>query len=53
MPMLRYDYDSVLERLKQRTLRKLNGQNLILFSTNSAYLEAVAEEFDDLSKALH
>jgi hypothetical protein len=49
MPMLRYDYDSVLERLKQRTLRKLKGQNLILFSTNAAYLEAVAEEFDDLS----
>jgi hypothetical protein len=49
MPMLRYDYDSVLERLKQRTLRKLNGQNLILFSTNSAILEAVAEELDDLS----
>jgi len=49
MPMLRYDYDSVLERLKQRTLRKLKGQNLILFSTNSAFLEAVAEEFDDLA----
>jgi hypothetical protein len=49
MPMLRYDYDSVLERLKQRVLRKLGGQNLILFSTNSAYLEAVAEEIDDLS----
>jgi hypothetical protein len=49
MPMLRYDYNSVLERLKQRVLRKLDGQNLILFSTNSAYLEAAAEEFDDLS----
>jgi hypothetical protein len=49
MPMLRYDYDSVLERLKRRTLQKLDGQNLILFSTNSAWLEAVAEEFDDLS----
>jgi hypothetical protein len=49
MPMLRYDYDSVLERLKQRTLQKLSGQNLILFSTNSAWLEAVAEEFDDLA----
>jgi len=49
MPMLRYDYDSVLERLKQRTLRKLDGQNLILFSTNSAWLEAVSEEFDDLA----
>jgi hypothetical protein len=47
--MLRYDYDSVLERLKQRILRKLDGQNLILFSTNSALIEAVAEEFDDLS----
>jgi hypothetical protein len=49
MPMLRYDYAAVLERLKQRTLRKLDGQNLILFSTNSAYLEAAAEEFDDLA----
>ena len=49
MPMLRYDYDSVLERLRQRVLRKLGGQNLILFSTNSAYLEAAAEEFEDLS----
>ena len=49
MPMLRYDYDSVLERLKQRVLRKLNGQNLILYSTNSAWLEAAAEEFDDFS----
>jgi hypothetical protein len=49
MPMLRYDYDSVLDRLKQRTLRKLDGQNLILFSTNSAWLEAAAEEFDDLA----
>jgi len=55
MPMLRYDYDSVLERLKQRTLRNLTrqgnttGQDLILFSTNAAVLEAVSEEFDDLS----
>ena len=49
MPMLRYDYNSVLERLKQRTLRRLDGQNLILYSTNSAFIEAVAEEFDDLA----
>ena len=49
MPMLRFDYDSVLDRLKKRTLKKLDGQNLILFSTNSALLEVVAEEFDDLS----
>jgi hypothetical protein len=49
MPMLRYDYDSVLARLKERTLQKLNGQNILLFSTNAAWLEAVAEEFDDLS----
>jgi hypothetical protein len=49
MPMLRYDYDSVLARLKERTLRKLDGQNILLFSTNAAWLEAVAEEFDDLS----
>jgi hypothetical protein len=49
MPMLRYDYDSVLARLKERTLQKLDGQNLLLFSTNAAFLEACAEEFDDLS----
>ena len=49
MPMLRYDYDSVLDRLKQKTLRKLNGQDLLLFSTNSAFLEVVAEEIDDLA----
>jgi hypothetical protein len=49
MPMLRYDYDSVLSRLKERTLQKLSGQNILLFSTNAAWLEAVAEEFDDLS----
>jgi hypothetical protein len=49
MPMLRYDYDSVLARLKERTLQKLDGQNILLFSTNAAWLEAVAEEFDDLS----
>jgi hypothetical protein len=35
--------------LKERTLQKLNGQNILLFSTNAAWLEAVAEEFDDLS----
>jgi hypothetical protein len=49
MPMLRYDYNSVLARLKERTLQKLDGQNILLFSTNAAWLEAVAEEFDDLS----
>ena len=49
MPMLRYDFNSVLERLRQRTLRKLNGQNVLIYSTNSAFLEAVAEEFDDLA----
>jgi hypothetical protein len=49
MPMFRYDYDSVLARLKERTLQKLEGQNILLFSTNAAWLEAVAEEFDDLS----
>jgi hypothetical protein len=47
--MLRYDYDSVLARLKERILQKLDGQNILLFSTNAAWLEAVAEEFDDLS----
>jgi hypothetical protein len=47
--MFRYDYDSVLARLKERTLQKLDGQNILLFSTNAAWLEAVAEEFDDLS----
>ena len=49
MSMLRYDYDSVLSRLKKRVLGKLNGKNLLLFSTNAAFLEAVAEEFDDLA----
>jgi hypothetical protein len=49
MPMLRYDYDSVLARLKERVLQKLEGQNILLFSTNAAWLEAVAEEFDDHS----
>jgi hypothetical protein len=49
MPMLRYDYDSVLARLKERTLQKLDGQNILLFSTNAAWLEAVAEEFDDFA----
>jgi hypothetical protein len=49
MPMLRYDYDSVFERLKARVLRKLDGQNLLLFSTNACFLQAIAEEFDDLS----
>jgi hypothetical protein len=49
MSMLRYDYDSVLARLKERALQKLGGQNILLFSTNAAWLEAVAEEFDDLS----
>jgi hypothetical protein len=49
MPMLRYDYDSVLSRLKERTLKRLNGQNILLYSTNAAFLEACAEEFDDLS----
>ena len=49
MPMLRYDYDSVFERLKQRTLQKLDGQNLILFSTNAAWLQTVAEEMSDLA----
>ena len=49
MSMFRYDYDSVLSRLKKRVLGKLNGKNLLLFSTNAAFLEAVAEEFDDLA----
>jgi hypothetical protein len=47
--MLRYDYDSVLSRLKERTLKRLSGQNILLFSTNAAFLEACAEEFDDFS----
>lgn len=47
--MIRFDYDSVMGRLKERVLRKLDGKNLILFSTNSAILEACAEEFDDLA----
>lgn len=49
MAAIRFDYDSALARLKERTLRRLGGKGLILFSTNSALLEACAEEFDDLA----
>lgn len=44
---MKFDYDSVLARLKARVLSKLDGENLLLFSTNSAFLEAAAEEFAD------
>lgn len=47
MAVVKFDYDSVLARLKARVLSKLNGENLLLFSTNSAFLEAAAEEFAD------
>ena len=47
MAIMTFDYDSVLARLKARVLSKLDGENLLLFSTNSAFLEAVAEEFAD------
>lgn len=47
MAIMKFDYDSVLARLKARVLSKLDGENLLLFSTNSAFLEAVAEEFAD------
>lgn len=47
MAIMKFDYDSVLARLKARVLSKLNGENLLLFSTNSAFLEAAAEEFAD------
>lgn len=49
MAMLKFDYNSVLDRLKNRVLKKLDGENLLLFSTNLAILEAAAEEFDDLA----
>lgn len=47
MARINFDYESVLARLKERTLSKLDGEQLLMFSTNSALLEAVAEEFDD------
>ena len=47
MAVMKFDYDSVLARLKARVLSKLGGENLLLFSTNSAFLEAAAEEFAD------
>lgn len=47
MAIMKFDYDSVLARLKTRVLSKLDGENLLLFSTNSAILEAAAEEFAD------
>lgn len=47
MAVMKFDYDSVLVRLKARVLSKLDGENLLLFSTNSAFLEAAAEEFAD------
>lgn len=47
MAVMKFDYDSVLARLKARVLSKLEGENLLLFSTNSAFLEAAAEEFAD------
>lgn len=47
MAIVKFDYDSVLARLKARVLSKLDGENLLLFSTNSAFLEAAAEEFAD------
>lgn len=47
MTIMKFDYDSVLARLKARVLSKLDGENLLLFSTNSAFLEAAAEEFAD------
>lgn len=47
MAVMKFDYDSVLARLKARVLSRLDGENLLLFSTNSAFLEAAAEEFAD------
>lgn len=47
MAIMKFDYDSVLARLRERVLSKLDGENLLLFSTNSAFLEAAAEEFAD------
>ena len=47
MAVMKFDYDSILARLKARVLSKLDGENLLLFSTNSAFLEAAAEEFAD------
>jgi len=45
----RYDYDSIYRRLEQRILSKLGGESSLLFSTNAAYISAVAEELDDFA----
>lgn len=44
-----YSFESVFERLKNRTLSKLEDDNakLLLFGTNCAILEAAAEEISD------
>jgi len=47
MAVIKFDYNSVLERLKARVLARLGGEQILLFSTNSAFLEAAAEEFAD------
>lgn len=47
MSVIKFDYESVLERLKTRVTSKLDGNQLLLFSTNAALLEAAAEEFSD------
>lgn len=47
MATIKFDYESVLARLKARVLSRLDGEQLLLFSTNSAFLEAAAEEFSD------
>ena len=47
MAVIKFDYESVLARLKARVLSRLDGEQLLLFSTNSAFLEAAAEEFSD------
>jgi len=46
-----YSYDEVLARLTNYTLAKLEDENakLLLFGTNSAILEAAAEEISDIA----
>lgn len=55
MAKIQFDYESVYDRLKTRTIEKLkalgkndqNTESLLLFSTNAAILDACAEEIAD------
>ena len=53
MAKIVFDYESILERIKNRVLEKLKkaeygtAESILLFSTNSAVLEACADEIED------